>query len=252
MLPTGRRGPDFIIGGAPRSATTWLSRLADAHPDIAMAKPTRPEPKFFLIDEIYERGLEYYYRTWFDPLPPGRVLGEKSTNYLENLNVAERIRQCVPDVKLVFIVRNPVDRAYSNFLWSTENGLESLDFVAALDQEEGRGTPDELRYARPFAYFSRGLYADLLAPFFDRFPRERILVLRTEDVATNPQAVAKEFFGFVGVPPNSELAESIGIVNETSSPEPVLEPFQRARLQERYREPNERLRVLLQLAAPLW
>src|SRR5688500_18430887 len=106
--------PDFIIAGAPRSGTTWLYMLADRHPAVAMARPWRPEPKFFLIDELYERGISYYSANWFDSLPPGRVLGEKSANYLESPAVAARIHRHLPEVRLVFILRNPVDRAYSN------------------------------------------------------------------------------------------------------------------------------------------
>src|ERR1700730_4595267 len=72
------RLPDFIIAGAPRSGTTWLYVLAQRHPQIAMAQPMAPEPKFFLIDELWQRGIDYYSRTWFDRLPAGQVLGEKS------------------------------------------------------------------------------------------------------------------------------------------------------------------------------
>ena len=59
------RLPDFIIGGAPRSGTSWLYQVLDMHPEIHMAKPIKPEPKFFLIDKLYEKGIEYYAKTWF-------------------------------------------------------------------------------------------------------------------------------------------------------------------------------------------
>ena len=76
------RLPTFIIGGAPRSGTTWLARLCDLHPEIYMAKPISPEPKCFLVDEIYERGLDYYEHSWFEATGDPRAVGEKSTNYL--------------------------------------------------------------------------------------------------------------------------------------------------------------------------
>ena len=60
MRRDGLRLPDFIIAGAPRCATTWLSTLADLHPSLAMAKPVRPEPKFFLVDELYGNGIAAY------------------------------------------------------------------------------------------------------------------------------------------------------------------------------------------------
>jgi len=60
-----KKGPTFLIAGAPRSGTTWLYHLLDRHPEVYMAKPVRPEPKFFLVDELYERGLQHYIDTWF-------------------------------------------------------------------------------------------------------------------------------------------------------------------------------------------
>ena len=80
------RLPDFIIAGAPRSGTTWLWRLAGLHPAIVMAKPVRPEPKFFLVDDLYAKGLDWYSATWFAGIPPEQVAGEKSANYMESAN----------------------------------------------------------------------------------------------------------------------------------------------------------------------
>src|SRR6516162_2139544 len=185
------RLPDFIIGGAPRSGTTWLYVLAQRHPQVAMAQPMVPEPKFFLVDELWERGIDYYPKKWFDPLPASRVLGEKSNAYLESPEAAERMCRVLPRVKLIFLLRNPVDRAYSNYLWSRQNGLETETFERALAlevQREQELAPNR-RYARPHAYFARGLYAEHLARFCDRFPRKQVLVLRHEDVENCPENV---------------------------------------------------------------
>jgi hypothetical protein len=179
------RLPDFIIAGAPRSGTTWLYVLAQRHPQLAMAEPMVPEPKFFLDDKLWQRGVDYYSTRWFDALPVGRVLGEKSANYMESSVVAERMSRVLPRVKLIFLLRNPIDRAYSNYLWSRWNGLETetLERALALERQRERGLIPRLRYARPHAYFSRGLYAKHQSRFLRRFPRERILVLRHEDLA---------------------------------------------------------------------
>jgi hypothetical protein len=250
MAPTTNthRLPDFIIAGAPRAATSWLYILADRHPEIEMAKPMRPEPKFFLIDELFDRGLDYYAATWFDGLRRGRVIGEKSTNYLESPVAAERIHRSLPNVRLVFMLRNPVERAYSNYLWTRRNGLETESFERALALEEARerNLAPELRYARPYAYFSRGLYAEHLGRYFRLFARDRILVLRQEDVASNPRAVAQRFQQFVGVAPMPELADGIGAIN-AAMPDgsPPLPPDIASNLARRYREPNRAVRRLL-------
>ena len=242
------RLPYFIIAGAPRAATTWLYTLADRHPEIAMAQPVNPEPKFFLVDALYERGLAYYAATWFDPLPPGRRYGEKTTNYLESATACARIARDLPDVRLVFLLRDPVDRAHSNYLWSKRNGLETETFerALALEAEREGSVPVELRYARPHAYFSRGLYADLLRPWFERFPREHILVLRTEDVAAAPHELARTLHQFLGVSALPGTADALDPLNAAvPGGSPAIEPGVREALAERYREPNAELARLL-------
>jgi Sulfotransferase domain len=250
-----RRLPDFIIGGAPRSGTSWLYALARRHPQIAMAEPIVPEPKFFLVEELWQLGIDYYSEKWFNLLPSGRVLGEKSTNYLESPEVAQRIQLALPGVKLVFLLRNPVDRAYSNYLWSRQNGLETETFeqALALEEQRERDLPHRLRYARPQAYFSRGLYSEHLVRFYDRFSRNQILVLRYEDVRSRPEDIAASFHRFLGVTEMPALARDLGRVNAARflQSEP-LSPLLRRRLSERYSAANLRLAALVGPGFEMW
>jgi hypothetical protein len=212
-----------------------------------MAKPRQPEPKFFLVDDIYNRGLEYYSRTWFAAAPPGVVAGEKSTNYLESATAAARMARDLPHAKLVFVLRDPVERAYSNYRWSRMNGLEDQDFATALDTEAAREhtVRTDLRYARPHAYYSRGLYADLLTPFFDRFPREQILCLRFEDVDDARDDLVTRLHAFLGVDVRVGDASGIGVVNASEAGMEPMSEAVRAALTARYEEPNRRLGALL-------
>src|SRR5262245_25817412 len=157
-----------------------------------MAQPVTPEPKFFLVDHLYEKGLSFYANTWFADANGARLTGEKSTDYLESASAAQRIACDIPGVKLVFILREPASRAYSNYLWTRMNGLETEAFTTALRLEERRERelPDKWKFARPFSYFSRGLYADLLEDYLERFPREQIIVLRFEDILDRPEHIA--------------------------------------------------------------
>jgi hypothetical protein len=241
------RLPDFVIGGAARSGTTWLYRLLERHPAIYMARPVKPEPKFFLIDELYAKGLAHYSRTWFAGVAETAVAGEKSTNYLESAAAAERLAADLPRVKLVFILREPVSRAWSNYAWSRMNGLETEDFATALSREaeRERTLPERLRFARPFSYFSRGLYADMLRPYFDRFPRDRILILKFERIASEPGRLAADVHAFLDVEPRPGDADRLDVINPSDAPSIEIPEEARRELCARYGEPNRRLAALL-------
>jgi len=248
------RLPDFIIGGAPRSGTTWLYELLARHPSVYMARPVKPEPKFFLVDDLYRNGLRWYADRWFAGAPLDRVAGEKSTDYLESAPAAERIARDLPAVKLVFILREPAARAYSNFLWTRMNGLETEEFATALalEAERERTLPERWRFARPFSYFSRGLYAELLEPYLDRFPRERVLVLRFEDIQERTTEVADRLHRFLGIAPRPDDADGIGVINPSEKRGEALDEALKCDLQARYADANRRLTALLGPDFKLW
>ncbi|HUG79485.1 MAG TPA: sulfotransferase domain-containing protein [Burkholderiales bacterium] len=249
------RLPEFIIGGAPRSGTTWLYHLLARHPGVHMAAPARPEPKFFLVDELYAKGLDWYSSRWFQAAPADTVCGEKSTNYLESPDAARRIATDVPRVKLVFILRDPAERAWSNYLWSRMNGMENETFERALELEpqRERDLAPELRFARPHAYFSRGLYAEQLQPWFDLFPHDGILCLRCEDIGAQPRVLAERLHRFIGVPVRAGDADGLGMINVADSEGQEQPPAETsALLRARYAEPNRRLAELLGPQFEIW
>lgn len=248
------RLPEFIIGGAPRAGTTWLYELLDRHPDIHMAKPLKPEPKYFLRDDEYAKGLEYYSKKWFDGVAPSKIAGEKSTDYLESSAAAARIAKDLPHVKLMFLLREPVSRAYSNYLWSKMNGLETEDFATALrlEPQRERELPERLKFTRPFSYFSRGLYADLLEPYFNRFMEYQLFVGRYEDIIDRPAAVADAVHRFLGVSSRPADADGLGVINPSARDVKGLADDVREELSARYTEPNQRLALLLGPSFPMW
>ena len=201
-----------------------------------MAKPARPEPKFFLVDELYARGLQHYFDTWFAGAEAYPAAGEKSTNYLESPEAARRIHEHLPGVKLIFILREPAQRAYSNWMWSTMNGVENEDFATALakEDERERSVAARLRYAKPHAYFSRGLYANLLRPYFEAFPRDQLLCLKFDDIVHRPDSLTERLHRFIGVTPRPQDASGLDVINPSEKrgepiPQDVID-----RLRQRY------------------
>jgi hypothetical protein len=231
-----------------------LYELLDRHPDVHMAKPLAPEPKFFLRDDEYAKGLQYYSDRWFAGADAGKRAGEKSTDYLESAAAAARIARDLPLVKLIFLLREPVSRAYSNYLWSKMNGLETEDFQAALRLEEQRERelPERWKFTRPFSYFSRGLYADLLEPYCNRFMEHQLLVARFEDIVERPAALAETVQRFIGVRPRPGDVEGLGVINASGRDVEALAEDVRRDLAARYAEPNRRLAALLGSAFPMW
>jgi hypothetical protein len=247
------RLPDFIIGGAPRSGTTWLYTLLSQHPRIYMAQPVKPEPKFFLVDEVYQKGLNYYSK-WFQGAAVDQVAGEKSTNYLESATAAGRIKKDLPWIKLIFILREPVERAYSNYLWSRMNGLEKEDFATALslEQEREKGLPESLRYARPYAYFSRGLYANMLAQYLKHFSSDQILCLKYEDISDQPEGLICKLSQFLEIDLDPESARTVGTINPSVKDTVALSPTLQKELEVAYSEPNRQLADLLGSGFEVW
>ena len=243
-----RRIPHFIIGGAPRSGTTWLHQLLNSHPEVQMTTPVFPEPKFFLVNELYNRGFEYYLKTWFLNTPKHIIAGEKSTNYLESPHVPGRIYQHLPTVKLIFILRDPVDRAFSNYLWSRMNGLEDKDFetALALEDERDQHVIEKYKYSRPHDYFHRGLYAQHLTPFYKIFPTEQILCVRFEDIHNSPETVYTIICRFLNIASRPQEATQLGTINQTGGPKrKVMSTHTREVLRHRYIKPNRELAALL-------
>lgn len=248
------RLPDFIIAGAPRCGTTWLSHLLHKHPDVHMAQPITPEPKFFLLDNLYENGIKYYSDKWFSKIGRSLICGEKSTNYMESPDTAKRIKTHLPDVKLIFILRNPITRAYSNYLWSTHNGFEAETFERALELENYREqlSQKQHNYARPHAYFSRGLYASHLKSYFDNFKNKQLLILQYEHIFLSPEKLSKDVYSFLQITPRLKDWEELGIINASPNLPPKMSKKTYENLKIKYADANGALKQLTSIDLDLW
>lgn len=207
--------PDFLIIGAQRCGTTSLFRHLVMHPCVA--PPLTKEIHFF--DYNFDSGLRWY-RAHF-PLLGRRILarrrgqplvtGEASPYYLLHPLAPERVRRLLPDVKLIVLLRNPVDRAYSQYHHNLAKGVEPLSFEAAIDAERSRVEGESERTAagdgryvsvshRKHSYLLRGIYVDQFRAWMTHFPPHHWLVLRSEDFYADPGAVLRQVLAHLGLP----------------------------------------------------
>ena len=177
--------PNFFIIGAMKSGTTALYYYLEQHPEIYMS-PVK-EPNFFCsqeqrngADSVTDIGT---YQHLFRDVLGQIAIGEASHCYLYDPRAAAEIRRCVPDAKLIAILRNPIDRAYSHFLHMVRTGLEPLgDFAQALHEEEAGAYKERIFQD----YVGRGFYYSQLKRYFGTFDRKQIRFISYEDLSDAP------------------------------------------------------------------
>ena len=222
--------PDFLVIGAPKAGTTALHAALAGHPALYMS-PIK-EPKFFLSDgPPPTRGgpgdaLTYREHVWkradyealFEAAPGGTLRGESTPLYMYDREAMRRIRDLLPEARLIAIIRDPVERAHSNWthLWSA--GLEPVgDFIQACGEEERRIAAG---WASFWHYTALGRYGEQLEHIFSLFPREQVYVIRYRQLVDQPAATLDGIFGFLGVEPG--VVTEVPRQNVTAHPEATL------------------------------
>lgn len=222
--------PDFLVIGAPKAGTTALHAALARHPDLYMS-PVK-EPKFFLTDgpppdrggpgdaQTYREHVwrREDYEALFSGAPAGALRGESTPFYLYDRDAQRRIRALIPDAKLIVLVRDPVERAHSNWthLWSA--GREPIgDFVRACAEEDRRVAAG---WSAFWHYLRLGRYGEQLDHLFGLFPREQVLIIRYRSLIDEPVRVLTEISAFLGV--RAGLIGEIPRENVTVHPHPSV------------------------------
>jgi hypothetical protein len=222
--------PDFLVVGVPKAGTTALHAALARHPGLYLS--TIKEPKFFLTDgpppakggpgdvityreHVWQRDK---YEALFEPARPGALRGEATPLYLHDKAAMRRIADLIPHARLIAILRDPVERAHSNWahLWSA--GLEPVgDFVAACAEEDRRIAAG---WASFWHYTGLGKYGEQLRHAFTIFPRDQLLVLRYRLLVDEPAAALDRICEFLGVA--TGVISEIPRENVTAQPERTL------------------------------
>lgn len=208
--------PDFIIIGVQKGGTTSLYRYLSASRSVLAA--SNKEVHYF--DQNYSQGTGWYRANF--PLMLSKmyhssrnghpcVSGEATPNYFFHPKAPTRIASLLPKVKLILLLRNPVDRALSHYNHHVRSKRETLPFEEALAAEPERLKGEALRIMedesydgfafRTFSYLARGIYIDQLKGWLDLFSREQMLILKSEDLFENPSAIINQTLAFLDLPP---------------------------------------------------
>jgi hypothetical protein len=259
-VPTSRLRPlpEFLIIGAQRTGTTSLYKYLSEHPQFRSATLKTKGVHFF--DTRYEKGMAWYrahfpttaYRTAFRVRHGADlVTGEASPYYLFHPHVPFRLHQHLPNVKLIAILRDPIDRTYSQWQHELKRGFEHLDrFEDALDAEPGRlagevekmnADPDYKSFAHQHhSYMARSRYAEQIEVYRSLFPAEQILCIRAEDLFAQPADEYARVLEFLGLPYHPSSFDAYNGYKR-----PPMDPGTRTRLEEHFADSNARLEKLL-------
>jgi hypothetical protein len=238
--------PDFVIIGAQKCGTAFLYHLLTQHPHVEPA--VTKELHFF--DKHFGEGLEWYRECF--PRPSWKeewksITGEKCPYYMFHPHAAGRMARVVPNIRLIALLRNPVDRAYSGYHHSVRKGCEPLTFEEAIESEETRLRSEtnkmleDERYVsfnhQHFSYLSRGIYVDQLLRWSTFFSKEQLLVLKSEDLFERPQETLKVVLNFLDLPEWEPEARE----GDKKYRYPKMNPATRRRLEEYFEPHNRRL-----------
>jgi len=247
--------PNLITIGTSRGGTESLYHYIRHHPNIAVS--SKREIYFFGKDPHYDTGLNWYrsffpttiFEKFFNKThKKNLIIYEGSTDYLFQSKAPKRIFDDLGNIKFIVMLRNPVERAYSHFYHNIDTGLDNLDsFEEAIKLEPKRlkewsndGLDDTM--FNHYAYLKRGIYVDQLENWFKIFPREKFLIMKTEDLKKDPQKIVNQLYDFVGLP-HAKIREQLNR-NIAHYPKPI-NPETRKKLVDYFKPHNERLNKLL-------
>jgi hypothetical protein len=252
--------PDFLIIGTQRGGTTSLYRYLQAHPCIRPA--STKEVHFF--DMRFHKGLAWYrghFPTQIEQYAVERlhghrlVTGEASALYLFHPHTPKRVAKTLSSIKLIVLLRNPVDRALSHYYHAIKHGWETLSFEEAIEGEEQRTAQErekllaDERYEssayRHRSYLTRGIYVDQLQVWMTLFAREQFLILKSEEFYADPAATLKAVLAFLNVPETKLPLDKQAYRAHNANTYPKMEPALRKELIVYFESHNARLYAYL-------
>lgn len=248
--------PDFLILGAAKAGTTSLFYYLSQHPNIST--PIRKKEVHY-FDLNYNRGIDWY-RNHF-PQSNKRIIGaagvrnicfEASPSYMIYPPALERIKKDLPSVKLIVLLRDPVERAYSHYRHNVRRGREKLSFGEALEAETERTSTKSQKTGnlefetispgyRYFSYMQSSLYTQKIKNIFEIFGKESVFLIKSRDLLSNPQSITDGSFRFVGVDP---LEKNIDFAQKNTGKSIEIEEIIKRQMEKFFKSDLQNLKTL--------
>jgi hypothetical protein len=192
--------PNYLGIGAIKAGTTWASEMLSAHPDVFLAHGK----ELHYFSHQYSNGLDWYLSK-FSSSQSHSALGEFSVTYMNgSIETPRRIFDFNPEIKLIVCIRNPVERAFSQYRWEKQMGSKLPEFREAL-----KIRPDLLQ---------NGCYSENLGPYWDLFPANQFFYIQHHEISINPGAVCRDLYQFLGVCPSFSPESRDKVIGETIQP----------------------------------
>lgn len=201
--------PDFLIVGAQKAGTTSLYRWLSRHPKVRTS--VWKEVHFFDDYDRYHKRGEMWYRSHFPLLGhrPSVRVGEATPSYLFNPAAPRRVAELIPNVRLIVLLRDPVDRAYSQYKHTRRVGEENLSFWKAVDKEEERVGKEIIEIKekgkcesdnwKKYSYVRRGYYSEQIKRWTEYFPKKSFLFVKSEDMFKSPKTEVEKIVKHIGL-----------------------------------------------------
>ncbi len=209
---------DFVIIGAAKCATTSLYRAMETHPGIFL--PYDNEINLFDEDENYALGPKWWSTYYKDSaqITPKPIMGNTDNYYFLSSNAPERIKAHNSEMKLIVILRDPVKRVWSEYLFRVKLGLEKRDFSDIVRSEvDSKSELPRFRDIK-YPYLITGRYTEALSRYIKIFGRDKLKILFTEDFASDPDATLADVFAFLGVDTSYKVPRDVLLMNVSAVP----------------------------------
>ena len=191
----------FLGCGAQKSGTTALDNYLRQHSKICL--PERKEIHYFDIEYNFRfRNMDYTkYHSFFDIEPKHQIAGEVTPAYMYWDSSLQRIWEYNPNIKIIILLRNPIQRAYSHWNMIRSKNIETLSFIDAIKREKERGRTALPFQTKDFSYLDRGLYSNQIRRIYRYFPKEQVLICKSSELDQDPVNTMNKIFSFLNVNP---------------------------------------------------